>query len=131
LDHQWRVQLSWIGTSFAVGIFGTLIFVFFGQVIASIALAREYRLGAPLIMALMGLAQTFAIMTHASDNAILSTGTSSLLLKTQIGLVVVTLLVIPLSTLWFGATGAAAGRTIAEMIKFSVTVNVARRLMRR
>jgi O-antigen/teichoic acid export membrane protein len=127
---RWEVQIAWIATAFAIGIAGTIGLGLLGQDIANLALAREYRSGASLVMVIMGLAQTFSIMTHAADNAILSTGASAALLKAQAYLIVSTVLLIALSIVWFGVMGAVAGRAAAECLKFGATFWIARRLLK-
>lgn len=129
-ESRRKVLLLWISSALAIGAFGTLCALVLGNVIASLTLASEYRAGARPIMVFMALAQTFAIMTHACDNAVLATGASSRLLKTQTFLVVATLTLIPLGIAWLGAIGAAMGRASAEGVKFAVTLYLAHRLLK-
>jgi O-antigen/teichoic acid export membrane protein len=127
---RWNIQWRWVVAAFVIGGIGTIGFVFLGNFIALIALAPEYRSGARQIMIFLGMAQTFSIMTHAIDNTVLSTGRSALLLKTQCFLVIVTLSLIPISILWLGVVGAAVGRSLAELIKFSFTLILSYRLLK-
>jgi O-antigen/teichoic acid export membrane protein len=116
-----RSLCSWIAGAFVTGIVATLGLVAFGELIASLALAEEYRSDAPVIMIMISCAQTLLIMTHAVDNAVLAKGASSSLLKVQVVLSISTLFIIPLSILWLGFLGAAAGRIAAEAVKFCGT----------
>lgn len=123
-----RIQWRWIVAAGAVGLFGAGAIALFSGLAASLALAPEYRAGAPAIMLVLAFAQTFAIMTHAVDNAILSSGASRRLLRIQAWLVLVALVLVPLWTLRFGALGAAMGRLLSEAVKFGATLMLSRRL---
>jgi O-antigen/teichoic acid export membrane protein len=124
-----RVQWRWIVAAGVIGVSGAVAFSFLSGVISTLVLAREYRDGAPAIMIVLSLAQTFAIMTHAVDNAVLSTGASARLLRMQVWLVIVALILVPLWTLRFGALGAAIGRLLSEAVKFGATTMMSRRLL--
>jgi hypothetical protein len=127
---RWKVQTMWIVSALAIGLLGTVAYALLGTSLASLLLADEYRSNVTSLLVIVSLGQTFTIMTHAVDNGILSTGESATLLKTQLALIVVSLLLVPLGTLWLGGRGAALGRGIAECIKFGCSLAVAYRLLR-
>jgi O-antigen/teichoic acid export membrane protein len=127
---RWNIQWRWVIVAFVIGSAGTVAFVLLGSFISSIVLAPEYRSGARQIMIFLGIAQTFTIMTHGLENAILSKGRSAALLKTQCGLVIITLSLIPISILWLGVVGAAVGRSFAELIKFFITMLLSYRILK-
>lgn len=83
----------WIFSSFIIGVFIISFLFLFGDFLIEITLAEEYRKKASSIVVLFAISQTFSIATHASDNLLLSTGFSNLLLKVQIGLMGLFLLI--------------------------------------
>ncbi len=124
---RWSTQNTWIATAFAIGMFGTVTFYFLGGAIASMILGGKFRSDITFLLLFLCLAQTFTIMTHAIDNALLASGASTVLLRTQFVLLSTTMLLIPLISC-FGARGAVIGRLAAEVVKFAWTFLVAYRL---
>jgi O-antigen/teichoic acid export membrane protein len=124
-----RVEWRWIAVAATIGLFGAAGVGVFGGMASSLALARDYRDGAPAIMIVLSLSQTFTIMTHAADNAALSAGASARLLRIQVVLVVFALVAVPLGALRFGALGAAVGRLMSEAMKFGATLILSERLL--
>jgi O-antigen/teichoic acid export membrane protein len=122
-----RIQTQWIACALMIGTSGSIGFATGGAWVASLLLAPEYRTDVTFLLTVLGLSQTFTLMTHAVDNAILSTGASALLLKTQVPLAAVSSLLIPLAILLLGVRGAVIGRCVAESIKFTCTFLVASR----
>lgn len=125
-----RIQTNWILSALILGASGAVAFAIVGGWLASVLLAKEYRADVTFLLTVLGLGYTFTIMTHAVDNAILSTGASARLLRTQVVLTVVPALAIPLAILALGARGAVLGRCFAESAKFTCTFFVACRLLR-
>lgn len=124
-----RILLNWLASSLAIGGLGAMAFLMLGPWIAQMLLAPDYREGAPLLMALLALSQTFAITTHSADNAVLALRGSKKLLSVQIGLSVVTLILIPVGILLGGVVGGLGGRITAEAIKLLVTWRLSLRMI--
>jgi O-antigen/teichoic acid export membrane protein len=121
---------QWLLAAAGVGLAGAGAMAALSKPIVSLALAPDYRAGAAQVMIVLGLAQTFSIMTHAADNAILSTGASARLLRLQIWVVLAALFFVPLGTWLDGGLGAAMGRLAAELLKFCATFALTRHLIR-
>lgn len=124
-----RILWNWLTSSLVIGGMGTACFVLLGPWIAMMLLAPDYREGAPLLMVLFALSQTFAITTHSADNAVLALRGSKKLLFTQIGLSVVTLILIPAGVLVGGLVGGLCGRIAAEAVKLLVTWRLSLRMI--
>jgi O-antigen/teichoic acid export membrane protein len=126
-----QILRKWVLSAMAVGLTGAVALALVGDWIAQIALAPDFRHGAPLLMVLIALGQTFAIMTHAADNAVLAMGSSRRLLQTQALLSIATLVLIPLGVAVGGVVGGALGRAGAEAIKLTAVMLLARSMTRR
>jgi O-antigen/teichoic acid export membrane protein len=127
---QTRRRLGqWLATASLVGLAGVVALALLGKYVVLIALAPAFRAGAAPIMTILALAQTFAIMTHAVDNAVLATGASASLLKLQATIVFVALVLAPAGAWWGGGLGAALGRAAAEAVKFAATLALSRRVL--
>lgn len=129
LTHARRRLAQWLATAAAIGTAGAVAIALLAKTIALVALAPAFRDGAAPIMTILALAQTFAIMTHAVDNAILATGASASLLKTQAGIGAVALALVPAGAFWGGGFGAALGRAAVEAVKFAAAFALSRRAL--
>jgi O-antigen/teichoic acid export membrane protein len=123
-----RAARQWLFAAVGVGALGIAAFALLGGAVAWLALAPEYRRGAPAIMVALAIAQAFVIMTHSVDNAVLAAGASGALLRRQIWLVGTALLLVPACALLYGALGAAIGRALAEAVKFAGTLMLSRQM---
>ena len=116
-----KASRQWLLAAAGVGLAGAAAFALFGDIVARLVLAPEYRLGATALMVILAFAQTFVILTHSADNALLALGAGGALLRTQLWVVVASLSIIPAFAYFYGPSGAAVGRLAAEAIKFAAT----------
>ncbi len=121
-----RRLAQWLTAASVIGFAGVAALALLAKFVAALILAPDFRAGATPILTVLGVAQTFAIMTHALDNAILATGTSGRLLKLQAAMVVPALVLVPLGALLASGFGAALGRMASEAIRFGATVLLSR-----
>ena len=126
-----KAEREWLIAAAGIGALGVAAFALWGGFAARLALAEAYRGGATSLLAVLALAQTFVIVTHGLDNAILAAGAAAPLLKLQACLVVVSVLLPTAGALLGGALGAALGRAAAELVKCGATAILSLRLSRR
>ncbi len=122
-----QASRRWLLAAACIGLAGAAAFALLGDVVARFVLAPEYRHGATGLMLFLAFAQTFVIMTHSADNALLAVGASGALLKMQVRVVFVSLAIVPAFAYFYGPLGAALGRLMAEAVKFVATRALLRR----
>ncbi|WP_176695461.1 lipopolysaccharide biosynthesis protein [Phaeobacter sp. B1627] len=127
----YRILRTWLLAALGIGLMGVLAFWVLGDFIVRIMLAADFREGAHLLLVLFGLSQTFAIATHAADNAMLALRCSGRLLQIQILLSIGTLVLIPVGIVSWGLVGGVIGRIFAEALKLGVTTAIAVRLIKK
>lgn len=119
---------QWAISALTLGALGFFAFLSIGPLIARLLLAPDFRADAPAIMAVLAAAQTMSIATHSADNALLSSGKSSSLLRLQTVVSFSTLILVPAGIVCGSLIGGLFGRLLAEIFKFSATIYFALRL---
>lgn len=117
----WLTFWVWLSLAFALGLLGTALVYLVGPHLIFIVLAEEYRGGAIQVMLILSVGLTASIMTHALDNLILAYGQSRSLIAPQLISILTGIFSIAYFSQEYGATGAAAGKTISDILKLIST----------
>lgn len=115
----------WSLSAVVIGGSGVALFYILGNILAGLMLARDYRSGAVTIFVLFACAQTFSVVTHASDNALISAGRGKQLLAAQSLISACSLLFLSVGIIMHGIIGGLIARCISEAIKMCITFTLA------
>lgn len=116
-----EIQKYWLIGALFIGIAGIVLFYLLGGFTVKLLLSFNYRGHVEGLLWIMAGSMTATIMTHAIDNKFLAKGFGNKLFVLQLFLMPVPLLVIGIGALSGGVIGAAYGKLISELIKFSST----------
>jgi O-antigen/teichoic acid export membrane protein len=118
---------NWVLISIAMGIAGSTFIFLFGDALAFILLAEEFRYGAKSIMFALSIGLGSMLICHALDNKYFSKGNSRGLIIPQVLSIFFYAVCIYWLSVEMGVVGAALGRSAGDVIKLIITFFVCKK----